>query len=97
MKIANQNFTEGNAELISEVLTGNNRAVEGFYKMIIPFIKSVVRKLNFQFQVNDVDSLCQDLFVKIYYKLPKYNPNMSIYSWVFTVIKNSLCDEKRKE
>ena len=96
MKLTKQNITNENAELIYEAILGNNRAVEGFYKLIIPYIKSVVRKLNFQFQVNDIDSLCQDLFVKIYYKLPKYNPSMSIYSWVFTVIKNSLCDEKRK-
>lgn len=97
MKIVKQNIIDGNSEFISEVIRGNNIAVEQFYKSIINFIKSAIKKLDFQFQVNEIDSLCHDLFVKIYFKLPKYNPNKNLHSWIYTVVKNSLIDEKRKE
>jgi len=97
MKLTKQNITNENAELIYEAILGNNRAVEKFYNLIFPFIKSSIRKLDFNFRINEIESLSHELFTKIYFKLPQYNPNRSIYSWVFTVIKNSLIDDSRKE
>ena len=95
--ITSKNSIDKNPEFISLVMTGNNIAVEKFYCVLIPFIKSVIRKLGFVFRVNDIDSLTHDIFVKTYNQLPKYCPERNLFSWVYSLTKNHLIDLKRQE
>lgn len=97
MRILNQNTKDKTSELISLVLQGNGKAVEGFYNMLIPFITSVIRKQAFQINGTSSSELAHDILVKTYYKLEKYDHSKPLFPWISRIIKNHLIDQYRKQ
>ena len=65
--------------------------------MLIPVILSVVYKSNFSLKHVEPKTIAHDIFVKIYFKLNKYNPEKPVLPWIQTIVKNNLIDLYRKQ
>jgi RNA polymerase sigma-70 factor (ECF subfamily) len=52
--------------------------------------------LNFAGNADDASDITQDIFLKIYNNIGKYNEDRSFHSWVLTISKNHCIDYYRK-
>jgi RNA polymerase sigma-70 factor (ECF subfamily) len=46
--------------------------------------------------VHDAEDAAQDVFLKVYQALPKFQPNASLYTWLYRIATNTCIDYKRK-
>jgi len=52
--------------------------------------------LNFSGSSDDASDITQDIFIKIYNNIEKYNDDRSFHSWVLTIARNHCIDFYRK-
>ena len=82
-------------ELINETLNGNKDSyvilVERYQKFMIDIISRYV------FDKEDVKDILQELIVKIYFSLPKYNIKYKFKNWVHKITLNYVLDFIRKK
>ncbi len=45
---------------------------------------------------DDAEDAAQDVFLKAYQALPKFQPNASLYTWLYRIATNTCIDYKRK-
>jgi RNA polymerase sigma-70 factor (ECF subfamily) len=45
---------------------------------------------------HDAEDAAQDVFLKAYQALPKFEPNASLYTWLYRIATNTCIDYKRK-
>ena len=57
---------------------------------------SVYVRIFAPFRYEDVQDLVQDIFVKIFSALDRYNPGYTLNTWVYTIARNHCLDALRK-
>jgi RNA polymerase sigma-70 factor, ECF subfamily len=80
--------------IIRDCLEGN----EGAWKMLVDLFSKKVFNLAYQFSgsYQEAQDLTQDIFVKLFHALPRYEFGRNFSAWLTTLAKNHLIDEYRR-
>lgn len=81
-------------DLIQNCLKGDN----GAWKMLVDLYSKKIFNLAYRFagSYQEAEDLTQDIFLKLYHSLDKYDFNRDFTSWVLTLARNFLIDEYRR-
>jgi len=81
-------------DIIRQCLDGK----EGAWKMLVDLFSKRIFNLAHQFAGNsqEAEDLTQDIFIKLYRSLPKYDFGRNFAAWFLTLAKNHLIDEYRR-
>jgi RNA polymerase sigma-70 factor (ECF subfamily) len=82
-------------ELIKQYLGGEEKALEiliqRYLKLIYSFIYHYVKN------ETEVEDLTQEVFVKVWRNLKRFDPKKKFSTWIFTIAKNTTFDFLRKK
>ena len=81
-------------ELIERFKSGDTSAFEGIVLKYQNKIYSLCRYM--LGNVHDAEDAAQDAFLKAYQALPKFQPEASLYTWLYRIATNTCIDYKRK-
>ncbi len=81
-------------ELVRACLSGNEEA----YRIIMERYsgKAMALALNMLRHRQDAEDVCQEVFVKAYHSLSKYDPKLDFKNWFYTVLYRRCLDQLRK-
>ena len=81
-------------EIIRDSLDGK----EGAWNMLVNLFSKRIFNLAYQFagSYQEAEDLTQDVFVKLYGALPKFDFGRNFSAWLLTLAKNHLIDEYRR-
>jgi RNA polymerase sigma-70 factor (ECF subfamily) len=81
-------------ELVEACLSGNEEA----YRIIMQRYsgKAMALALNMLRHRQDAEDVCQEVFVKAYHSLDKYDPRLDFKNWFYTVLYRRCLDQMRK-
>jgi len=81
-------------ELVKEYLEGNKASLDALVDRYLPIIyRFCYRQTGSKEESNDI---AQEVFVKAWKHLQRYNPNQSFKTWIMTIARNSAIDYLRK-
>lgn len=87
--------TKDDNELIEEYLLGDDDSlkeiIDRYYKMVYRFI------FNLSHGSGESADLTQEVFVKVWKKIKRYNKKYSFKTWIFTIARNTAIDYFRKK
>ena len=82
-------------DLIQEYLNGNR---ESFDSLVDIYIKSI---FNFSYRLignkKDAEDVTQDIFLKVWKNIKKFDTEKSFKTWIFSIAKNTCIDYLRKK
>lgn len=82
-------------QLIEQILTGNTHAFRFLVKKYERLVFHIAgRMLN---QQADLEDLCQDVFIKVYKKLPEFRREAKLSTWIGTIAYREAIDFLRKK
>ncbi len=82
-------------ELVNRIKQGEDKAFEDFIKLYEQKIFSTI-----YFMIKDenkVEDIAQEVFIKVYKNISKFNEQSSLYTWIYRITINSCLDEIKKE
>jgi RNA polymerase sigma-70 factor (ECF subfamily) len=81
-------------EVIQDCLEGN----QGAWRMLVDAYSKKVFNLAYQFagSYEEAEDLTQDIFLKLYSVLPKYDFEKNFTAWLLTMARNQLIDTYRR-
>jgi RNA polymerase sigma-70 factor (ECF subfamily) len=81
-------------DVIRDCLDGN----QGAWRMLVDLYSKKIFNLAYQFTGSreEAEDLTQDIFVKLYGSLPKYDFGRSFTAWFLTLARNHLIDSYRR-
>ena len=80
------------------VLRVKNGDVDAFSEIIKMYEKKICSTIFFMVKnENMVEDIAQEVFIKIYKNLPKFNEQSSLYTWIYRITINACYDEIKKE
>jgi RNA polymerase sigma-70 factor (ECF subfamily) len=82
-------------ELVNDVLNGDKESYVTLIDRYQTFILSIINK--YVHDKEDVKDILQELVVKIYFSLPKYNIKYKFKNWVYKIVLNYVIDFIRKK
>jgi len=82
-------------ELISKYLEGDETALKSLIERYLKPIYSFVYRLTGNGQ--DAEDISQEVFVKVWKNLNKFDESKSFKTWLFTIAKNTAYDSLRKK
>ena len=82
-------------ELVDRVKKGDDNAFEDIIKMYEQKVHSTI----FYMIKNEsaVEDIAQEVFIKVYRNLSKFNEKSSLYTWIYRITVNACYDEIKKE
>lgn len=81
-------------KLIKLYITGNDWAIKELVEKYTPQIYNFVRRF---VGVSEADDITQEVFIKIWKNLKKFNKDKSSFkTWIFTIARNTVIDFMRK-
>ncbi len=82
-------------ELVDRVKKGDDNAFEEIIKMYEQKVHSTI----FYMIKNEsaVEDIAQEVFIKVYRNLSKFNEKSSLYTWIYRITVNACYDEIKKE
>jgi len=81
--------------LIRQILSGEKRAIERFYKKYSPRLLNFInQKINHR---ADAEEILQDTFVSALDSLPLFSYQSSLYTWLCSIVKHEIADFYRKK
>jgi RNA polymerase sigma-70 factor (ECF subfamily) len=82
-------------ELIDLYISGDDRALKELIERYTPQIYNFVRRFVGE---NEADDITQDVFIKVWKNLKKFNSKKSSFkTWIFTIARNTTIDFMRKK
>jgi len=82
------------AELINQILMGNMNAftflVNRYQKLVVHITKRLIQRQE------EVEDVCQDVFLKVYQNLGKYRNECKLSTWIATIAYNTSINYLRK-
>lgn len=82
------------AELVKQVLNGNNNAfrflVSKYQKLVFHVVGRIVQ------QNGDVEDICQEVFIKVFQKIRKFRGESRLSTWIATIAYNTSISHVRK-
>lgn len=95
MKIMNAFEELSDYELIKECLKGNN---ECFSELVTRYKRLVYSTVYcFEKEQEDVFDISQEVFIRVYKSLDKYNPQYKFSTWIVRITRNLCLDTLRKK
>lgn len=86
---------KSDSQLISEYISGNEKSFEILVKRYLkPVYNAVYGYAENQAEAEDI---AQEVFVKIWKNIKKFNPEKSFKSWIFAIAKNTALDVLKKK
>jgi len=89
-----QTFCMDDAELISQILSGNMNAftflVNRYQKLVIHIAGRLIQRQD------ELEDICQDVFLKVYQNLGKYRNECKLSTWIATIAYNTGINYLRK-
>ncbi len=82
-------------QLIAAYFQGNEKSLEVLIKQYLKPIYSFVFRYVGNFQ--DAEDITQEVFVKVWRNLKKFDQNRSFKTWIFSIAKNASIDWLRKK
>lgn len=82
-------------QLIADYLTGDEKSLELLVERYLKTIYSFVYRYVGNGQ--DADDVTQDVFVKVWHNLKKFDQQKSFKTWVFTIAKNASINALKKK
>jgi len=86
---------KADAQLVGQYLNGDEKSLEILIKKYLKPIYGFVYKYTGNAQ--EAEDLTQEVFVKMWRHLKKYNKNKSFKTWLFSIAKNTCIDWLRKK
>jgi len=83
------------AELVSLSLFGNEQAFNFLIKRYLKLVYGVVSR--YVFNSDEKDDITQEVFIKIWKNLNKYDSKRKFSTWVWEIAKNSALDHLKKK
>lgn len=84
-------------ELVKKVKNGD---ADAFEQIIIKYEKKIFGLIyNMLRNENEIEDVAQEVFIKVYKNLDKFNGDSSLYTWIYKIATNLCLDQikKRKE
>src|SRR5665648_449642 len=89
-----QTFCMDDFELISQILKGNRNAfaflVSRYQKLVVHITGRLIHRQE------EVEDVCQDVFLKVYQNLGKYRNECKLSTWIATIAYNTSINYLRK-
>ncbi len=82
-------------QLITDYLKGDEKALEILIKRYLISIYSFVYR--FAGNSQEVEDITQEVFIKVWRNLKKFNQNKSFKTWIFSIAKNTSIDWFKKK
>ncbi len=83
------------SELVENYLLGEEKAFEAIVDRYIKPVYGFV--FRFTGHVEESNDLVQDIFLKVWKNLKKFDPEKSFKAWIFTIARNTVFDWLRKQ
>ena len=87
-------MTKTDAELVRAASAGSARAFEELIKRYQKLVFNIV--YHYLGRADAVEDVAQEVFLKLYKALPRFDPGRSLKSWVARITTNCCIDELRK-
>jgi len=88
------NLSMNDSELISQILNGNRNAfaflVNRYQKLVVHITGRLIQRQE------EVEDVCQDVFLKVYQNLGKYRNECKLSTWIATIAYNTSINYLRK-
>lgn len=81
--------------LVKQIIDGKSELFADLVNRYYPKVTAFIIKMNVNRE--DAEDLAQDVFVKVYNNLYKYNDNWQFSTWIFKIAINTLRDSKKKK
>jgi RNA polymerase sigma-70 factor, ECF subfamily len=82
-------------ELVAAILDGEQHLfetlVQRYEKRIINYVYRMIRRYE------DAHDLAQEIFIKVYMALDRYDPTFQFSTWIFRIAQNTAIDQIRKK
>jgi RNA polymerase sigma-70 factor, ECF subfamily len=82
-------------ELVAAILDGEQHLfetlVQRYEKRIINYVYRMIRRYE------DAHDLAQEIFIKVYMALDRYDPTFQFSTWIFRIAQNTAIDQLRKK
>lgn len=82
------------AELVRQVLNGNNNAfrflVAKYQRLVVHIVGRIIQ------QQEDVEDVCQEVFIKVFRKLKKFRAESKLSTWIAKIAYNTSISHIRK-
>lgn len=82
-------------QLVADYLKGDEKSLEVLIKRYLKPIFSFV--FRFTGNIHDAEDITQEVFVKVWRNLKKFDQNRSFKTWIFGIAKNTAIDFLRKK
>jgi RNA polymerase sigma factor (sigma-70 family) len=84
------------AELVSQVLNGNQQACRYLVAKYRNLVNHIVRRI--MIRDADAEDICQDVFLKVFSRFPGYRGDARLSTWIATIACNTAisCLKKKK-
>lgn len=83
------------SELIKNYFEGDDKALEALVALYLPSIYSfVLRRVG---KKDESEDITQEVFIKVWKNLKKFDHKKSFKTWIFTIAKNTVIDWQRKK
>jgi len=82
-------------QIISDYLKGDEKSLEILIKKYLKPIYGFVYK--YTGNVQEAEDVTQEVFVKMWHHLKKYNKNKNFKTWIFSIAKNACIDWLRRK
>jgi len=83
------------AELVEQILNGNNNAfrylVANYQRLVLHVVGRVVQRQD------DVEDICQEVFIKVYKQLKQFRGESRLSTWIATIAYNTSISFVRKQ
>jgi len=83
------------AELVKQVLDGNNNAfrflVSKHQRLVLHVVARIVQRQD------DVEDICQEVFIKVFKKLKRFRGDSKLSTWIATIAYNTSISHIRKQ
>jgi len=88
-----KNFTD--EQLVKNYLRGNEKSLEELVRRYLPLIYNFSRR--YSGDPDNASDIAQEVFVKVWKNLKKFNTSKNFRVWLFTIAKNTALDWLKKK
>ncbi|MBR3280698.1 MAG: sigma-70 family RNA polymerase sigma factor [Clostridia bacterium] len=82
-------------ELVIKAKSGNDKAFEEIIKI---YEQKICSTIFYMVKNKDiVEDIAQEVFIKVYRNIDKFNEQSSLYTWIYRITMNACFDEMKKE
>ncbi len=93
--MVSDNVAMNDAELVEQILNGNNNAfrylVANYQRLVLHVVGRVVQRQD------EAEDICQEVFIKVFRKLKRFRGESRLSTWIATIAYNTSISHVRKQ